>query len=86
MDPNAPRYIVSGAERRKLKKRHNSLKSFLKTFWYWHQMDLDMSASFGIKPRDDGHFPMSDEKAQEIYKIKEAEALELERVLSQKLI
>lgn len=85
MDPNAPRFIISGKERRELKKRHSSLKSFLKTYWYYHQLDKDMCNAYGVPFRDDGHFPMTDEKAQEVYKQKETEALDLEKRLAEKL-
>jgi protein subunit release factor A len=83
MDPNVPKYVISGAERRKLKKEYNKLKSFLKTFWYYHNLDKDMCKAFEIPTRTDGRFPMTDEMAETIYRKKEVEALELEKKLSE---
>lgn len=54
-----PQYKINGAERRKLKKELSELKSLCKSFWYYHQLDKDMSSFYG----GSGDFPMSDEKA-----------------------
>lgn len=68
---NSPQFKVYGIERRKLKKELSLLKSFVKNFWYFHQLDVDMASFYG------GNV-MSDERAQAIYnnKLKEIEELE----------
>ena len=86
MDPNSPRYVISGAERRKLKKEYNKLKSFLKSFWFYHQLDKDMCQAYNIPTRTDGRFPMTDEMAEKMYKKHEVKTLELEKKLTEKLL
>jgi hypothetical protein len=85
MDPNAPTYVISGKERRTLKKEWNSIKSALKSFWYYHQIDKGMAQAYDISLRDDGHFPMSDELAEERYKELQSKALNIEKLLLEKL-
>lgn len=53
-------YLISGLDRKKLKKELNELKSYSKNFWHYHQLDIDMVSFYGSK----GDYPMNDEKAQ----------------------
>lgn len=55
-----PTYKIHGLERRQLKKELGKLKRYVKNFWYYHQLDKDMTSFYGGK---DG-FPMSDDEAQ----------------------
>jgi hypothetical protein len=59
---NQPTYKIHGTERRKLKKELSELKSFVKNFWYYHQLDKDMTSFYGGTET----YPMGDEKANEI--------------------
>jgi len=70
-----PQFKIHGKERRQFKKDLASLRSFIKTFWFYHQMDKDMAEIFG----GTNDYPMSDDKTQIMYddglnKIKEMEA------------
>lgn len=38
-------FLYSGKERRKIKHRLSELKSYVKMFWYYEQMDRDMGTS-----------------------------------------
>ena len=73
-----PQYKISGVERRKLKKELSELKSLCKSFWYYHQLDKDMSSFYG----GSGGFPMSDEKALEKWEIANIKIKEIEERLS----
>lgn len=44
---NNPTYKIHGLERRVLKKELAELKSFVKNYWYYHQLDKDMYAIYG---------------------------------------
>ncbi len=57
---NKPIYKIHGLERRQLKKELGELKRYVKNFWYYHQLDKDMTSFYGDK---DG-YPMSDDEAQ----------------------
>jgi hypothetical protein len=52
-----PKFKISGKKRRIVKTRLSFLKSYLKTFWWDHQMEKDMSSFYGGTV-------MSDEDAQ----------------------
>lgn len=39
-------FLISGKERRELKKERDKLKYFIKNFWYYHQLDKDMYSLF----------------------------------------
>lgn len=39
---NESPYFISGKKRRELKKELNSLKSSIKRFWHFEQLDIDM--------------------------------------------
>jgi len=71
---NNPIFVINGKERRKVKKELNSLKSFVKGFWYFHQLEKDM-----------GTCMMTDEKAKELYDLKVREISELEYKMNIKL-
>lgn len=60
---NKPTYRIYGRERRELKKELSLLKSSVKNFWYYHQLDKDMASFYGCSEG----YPMSDEYAQRIY-------------------
>lgn len=74
-----PQFKIFGSERRKLKKELSELKSFVKNFWHFHQMEKDMSSIYGST----NGFPMSDEKAKELYDIKIVEIEQLENLLNE---
>jgi len=72
---NQPTYKINGLERRKVKKHLVELKSFVKNFWYYHNLDKDMYAFYS--PNDKSQ--MSDTNAQLLYdkKILEIEEISL---------
>lgn len=72
-----PQYKINGVERRKLKKELSELKSLCKSFWYYHQLDKDMSSFYG----GSGDFPMSDEKAKEKFENYKVRIKEIEERL-----
>lgn len=41
---NEPQFVISGIERRKVKKELSSLKRFINNFWYFHQLEKDMGS------------------------------------------
>ena len=57
---NKPTYKIHGIERRRLKKELSELKSYVRNFWRYHQLDKDMTSFFGGKEG----YPMSDDEAQ----------------------
>ena len=57
---NEPTYKIHGIERRQLKKELGELKRYVKNFWYYHQLDKDMTSFYGGKEG----FPMSDDEEQ----------------------
>lgn len=60
---NKPKYKIHGIERRKVKKDLGELKYFVKNFWFYHQLDKDMTSIYGGKEG----YPMSDDKAEKMY-------------------
>ena len=56
-----PQYKIHGADRKILKKELSQLKSFVKSFWYYHQLDKDMCDIYGCKTEN---YPMNDMLAQ----------------------
>ncbi len=80
---NPPIYKINGLERRAKKKELSLLKSLVKNFWYYHQLDKDMNYFYGGGKEG---YPMSDEQANiRIEKAKkEIEGMEL--ILSEKII
>lgn len=73
-----PIYKIHGNERRVLKKELSEIKSFIKNFWHYHQMDKDMSNFYG----NSGGYPMCDEDAQKIYDKNLNEIKNIEHLLS----
>jgi hypothetical protein len=71
----SPQFKIHGLERRKLKHELSASKSFLKNFWYMHQMEKDMVGFYG------GDL-MSDECAQSLYEQTEKKIKELELKLN----
>jgi hypothetical protein len=71
---NEPQFKIFGEERRKLKKELSLLKSFIRHFWHYHQLDKDMTQFYGTS----GNYPMSDDVAQQRYdkKIEQIKYLE----------
>lgn len=57
---NKPTYKIHGTERRQLKKELGELKRYVKNFWYYHQLDKDMTSFYG---GTEG-YPMSDVEAK----------------------
>lgn len=56
-------YLLSGIPRKKYKRELNSLKSFVRYFWHFHQLEKDMCGA----PNDDACYPMPDEQAKQVY-------------------
>lgn len=76
---NQPQFKINGDERRKLKRELSQEKSFLKTFWHYHNLDKDMASIYG----GSGDFPMSDERAEEMYNQRKEKVERLEKVLQE---
>ena len=73
---NQPQFKIFCEERRKLKKELSLLKSFVRHFWHYHQLDKDMTQFYGGSE----NYPMSDDVAkqrydQDLIKIKQLEEL-----------
>lgn len=75
---NEPTYKIHGIERRQLKKELGELKRYVKNFWYYHQLDKDMTSFYGSKEG----FPMSDDEAQKRVDKAKKQIQELEDRLS----
>jgi hypothetical protein len=60
---NEPIYKINGLERRKVKKHLAQLKSFIKNFWHYHNLDKDMYSFYS----PDNNSMMSDANAQQLY-------------------
>jgi hypothetical protein len=41
-----PTFKIHGKERKKIKKDLNSLKSFAKHFWHYHQLEKDLGSTY----------------------------------------
>jgi len=70
---SAPVYIISGDERRKVKKEYSEMKRFLKMFWFYEDVDRVYGGG------------MSDEEANKMLTEIEAKAKVLEEKLKEKL-
>lgn len=77
---NEPTYKINGLERRKVKKHLSELKSFVKDFWYYHNLDKDMYSFYS--PSDTTSL-MSDADAQILINSKNDEILKIEKELSE---
>lgn len=73
---NQPTYKINGLERRKVKKKLAELKSFVKDFWHYHNLDKDMYSFYS----PDDNSIMSDANAQLLYdsKIEEIDKITTE--------
>lgn len=71
---NEPQFVISGKERRKVKKELSILKSFVKGFWYFHQLEKDM-----------GSCMMSDEDAKIMFEKRSKEITQLQTKLNKRL-
>jgi hypothetical protein len=73
---NEPIYKINGLERRKVKKHLSELKSFVKDFWYYHNLDKDMYSFYS----PDDNSMMSDANSQLLYdsKIEEIDKITAE--------
>ena len=78
---NRPIYKIHGLERRAKKKELSLLKSVVNNFWHYHQLDKDMTAIYGGQKG----YPMSDEKAKEMFEKRKKEIEKLESILAEKI-
>lgn len=63
---NEPQYKISGTERHELKRKLSRLKSYVRNFWHYHQLDKDMTSIYGgYKINEKDSYPMNDEMAQQ---------------------
>lgn len=70
---NEPQFVISGKQRRELKKDLSALKTCLKMFWHWEDID-----------RVNGH-GMADEDCENYLKITKKEITQLENKLNKRL-
>jgi hypothetical protein len=75
---NERQFKIYGKERRELKKKLSLLKVYYKSFWHYHTMDKDMAMVYGGTDT----YPMSDEKAKDLYDSTGREIKTLEEKLS----
>lgn len=75
---NQPTYKINGLERRKVKKKLAELKSFVKNFWHYHNLDKDMYSFYSTD--NIGLMSDSDANAQLLYdsKIEEIDKITTE--------
>ena len=73
-----PKYQIHGVERRQLKKELANLKSIAKNFYYYHQLDKDMTSFYG----GSSDYPMSDDRADTRFLEIQTEIKNLELKLS----
>lgn len=62
---NETKFVISGEERRKVKKRFNFLKSYIRTFWQYHQLDKDMYSFYGGNAMSDSDAQIKLDEAKE---------------------
>ncbi len=77
---NEPQFKIYGKERKRLKKELSKLKSFLKSFWNYHQLDKDMCSIYGCTD----NYLMNDENAQRKYNETNIKIINLEQQLNEK--
>ncbi len=78
---NPPIYKISGLDRRAKKKELSLLKSYVRNFWYCHQLDKDMTSFYG----GSNGYPMSDEEATKRFEKSKKEMEQMELILSEKI-
>lgn len=76
-----PQFKIHGRERREFKKKYFELRSFVRNFWYYHNLDKDMAIITGAE--SDNGYPMTDEKAQKIFEKESAKLKEMELKLNE---
>ncbi len=72
-------FKIQGKERRELKKLRSKIRSFVKDFWHYHQIDKDMCSVYGSTPP----YPMSDEDAKLLFDASEKKLRLIETTLSE---
>lgn len=75
---NTPQFKIHGTERRKLKKKYNLLKSFVKNYWRLHHLDKDMCKIYGCE-----NLIVSEDNAKIIYDKNKKEFERLEIILKE---
>lgn len=75
---NKPQYKIHGKERRNLKKELSLLKLYVKNFWYYHQLDKDMSIIYSKC----NNYPMDDDTAKDKYNKAKNKIKNIEQQLS----
>jgi len=75
---NEPQFVISGKERKVVKKELSLLKWIVKDFWRDHQMEKDMCSFYG------GNV-MNDEDAQKYFEKSQKQIVKLEKTLNEKL-
>lgn len=73
-------YKISGRKRREVKKRLGELKSFVKYYWFYHQLDKDM---YYIYTNGANNNLITDEQAKIIYNNANEEIKKIEEKLSE---
>ena len=73
---NEPIFKINGLERRKVKKKLGELKSFVKNFWYYHNLDKDMYSFYSPNSNN----KMSDLDAKLLY---DSKINEIEKIMSE---
>lgn len=73
------KFKISGKERKALKKDLSSLRSFYKSFWYFHTLEKDMASFYGGKE----NYPMSDEEAEKRFNKLKFDIINIEKSLKE---
>lgn len=73
-----PQFKIFGIERRKKKNELAQMESFLKSFWYYHQLDVDMCSILSCDQTC-----RSDEEAKAIFVAVSKKAKELRELLEE---
>lgn len=73
-----PQFKIFGTERRKKKNELAQMESFLKSFWYYHQLDVDMCSILSCDQTC-----RSDEEAKAIFDSVSKKAKQLKELLEE---
>lgn len=83
---NIPEFKIHGLQRKHLKKELSALKSYVKNFWHYHQLDKDMCSFYGgTNSATNGGantYPMDDNTAQQKFDLAIIKIKDLENILS----
>lgn len=71
-------YKITGKKRKKIKKEISQLKTEIKNFWYFHQIDKDFAFCYGSTD----NYPISDDEAKMIYE----DLVDRQKYLEKKLL